>query len=59
MPMWMVVAFWVVVVALAVGAYVERRRGRRRVVVERRHGSDHAEFEDRGRMRGHDGHLGG
>lgn len=50
---WLIVAFWVILAAVAVGAYVERRRGRRRVVVDRQGSPDQGEFEGHAHMRGH------
>ncbi len=57
---WLIVAFWVILAAVAVGAYVERRRGRRRVTVDKPiYGSHHAEHEGRGQLRNHGGPTGG
>ncbi|HSE09681.1 MAG TPA: hypothetical protein VLB29_13530 [Nocardioidaceae bacterium] len=58
MPTWIIIAFWVVVAVVAVGAYLERRRGHRYQPMEP--GSpDQGEFETRAHGRGLQGHSGG
>lgn len=52
MPTWLIVAFWVAVAAIAVGAYLERRRGRNRIGSLRRPASSESvELEGRHQMR--------
>lgn len=53
MPTWLVVAFWVAVAAVAVGAYLERRRGRRNRIgsLQRPASSESVELEGRREMR--------
>jgi hypothetical protein len=52
MTTWLVVAFWVVVAAVAVGAYLERRRGRRNRIgsLRRPASSESVELESRRQM---------
>jgi hypothetical protein len=59
MPAWALVLIWVVVAAVALGAYLERRRGRRRSdsAIEPPTSSERAEFETRANLRGQDGPL--
>ena len=52
MPTWMIVAFWVILAAVAVGAYVERRRGHRYRPVDPKASPDQGEFEGRAQFRG-------
>jgi hypothetical protein len=59
MPTWVIVVFWVVVAVVAVGAYLERRRGHRYRPVDRTTSPDQGEFETRAHGRGLQGHSGG
>lgn len=58
MPTWLIVTFWVVVAVVAVGAYLERRRGHRYRSVEPTASPDQGEFETRAHGRGMQGHTG-
>jgi hypothetical protein len=51
MPTWLIVVFWVVVAVVAVGAFLERRRGHRYQAVDPK-SPDQGEFEGRAQMRG-------
>jgi len=59
MPTWALVLIWAVVAAVAVGAYLERRRGRTRSgsAIEPPMSGERAEFETRANIRGQDGPL--